>query len=51
MDNHTGYAYQSEGDGRTDNLEITSKYNMQSNGHRLDALVGYSYQYGVNEGF
>ncbi len=51
MDNHTGYAYQSQGDSRTDNLEATSKYNLHKEKHRLDALVGYSYQYNVNEGF
>jgi TonB-linked SusC/RagA family outer membrane protein len=51
MENHTGYAYHSQADSRTDNMEITSKYNMQNNNHRLEALVGYSYQYNVNEGF
>lgn len=51
MENHTGYAYHSLDDSRTDNLEITSKYNTQLHNHRLDALVGYSYQYNVNEGF
>lgn len=51
MDNHTGYAYQSMGDSRTQNLELTSKYNTQINKSRVEALIGYSYQYNVNEGF
>ncbi len=51
MENHTGYAYHSQNDSRTDNLEITSKYDTKIKNHRLDALVGYSYQYNVNEGF
>jgi len=51
MENHTGYAYQSESNSRTDNLEVTSKYNLQTNEHRLEALAGYSYQYNINEGF
>ena len=51
MENHTGYAYHSQNDSRTDNLEITSKYDTKFKNHRLDALVGYSYQYNVNEGF
>jgi TonB-linked SusC/RagA family outer membrane protein len=51
MDNHTGYAYQSMGEGYTDNLEATSKYNNAFGKHRIDALVGYSYQYDEDEGF
>lgn len=51
MDNHTGYAYHSQGDSRTDNLEATSKYSFSTPIHRFEALLGYSYQYNVNEGF
>ncbi|MFC0875494.1 SusC/RagA family TonB-linked outer membrane protein [Saccharicrinis sp. FJH2] len=51
MENHTGYAYHSLADSRTDYLDLTSKYNAHFNEHRLDALIGYSYQYNVNEGF
>lgn len=51
MENHTGYAYHSFSGGRTDNLEITSKYQNYLGKHRVDGLVGYSYQYNVNEGF
>ncbi len=51
MDNHTGYAYHSQSDSKTDNLELTSKYNKRINDHRLNALVGYSYQYNLNQGF
>ena len=51
MENHTGYAYHSFAESRTDNLEITSKYNATWGEHRFDGLAGYSYQYNVNEGF
>ncbi|WP_291861448.1 TonB-dependent receptor [Marinilabilia sp.] len=51
MDNHTGYAYHSQGDSKTDNLEITSKYNKNFQNHRLNVLAGYSYQYNMNQGF
>ena len=51
MESHTGYAYQSEGESHTDNLELTSKYNAKFNNQRLEALLGYSYQYNENEGF
>ncbi len=51
MENHTGYAYHSQDDSQTDNLEVTSKYNTKFDKHRFNALVGYSYQYNVNEGF
>jgi len=51
MENHTGYAYHSQNERKTDNLELTSKYNAQFKKHRLDALIGYSYQYDVREGF
>ena len=49
--NYTGTASHSQGESRTDNLELTSKYNHTWDKHRFDALVGYSYQYNVNEGF
>lgn len=51
MENHTGYAYQNEDDSRTDNLEITSKYNTRIKEHRFDVLAGYSYQNNINDGF
>lgn len=51
MDNRTGYAYHSQSDSRTDNLELTSKYIRNYKRHRLDALIGYSYQYNMNQGF
>ncbi|WP_255417301.1 TonB-dependent receptor [Proteiniphilum sp. X52] len=51
MENHTGYAYHSFSGSRTDNLEVTSKYHNLLGQHRIDGLVGYSYQYDVNEGF
>lgn len=50
-ENHTGYAYHSQNEYTTDNLEVTSKYNHTWDKHRFDALAGYSYQYNVNEGF
>lgn len=51
MDNHTGYAYHSFGGFRSDNLEVTSKYNHKIQNHRFDVLAGYSYQYNVSDGF
>jgi TonB-linked SusC/RagA family outer membrane protein len=51
MDNHTGYAYHSQSDTQTDNLELTSKFNKIAQNHRLNILAGYSYQYSVNQGF
>ncbi len=50
-ENHTGYAYHSLASTRTDNLELTSKYNKRIGKHRFNALVGYSYLYNVNDGF
>lgn len=47
----TGSAYKASGNSRTDQLELTSKYNKIFGQHRLDALVGYSYQSSNNEGF
>ena len=40
-----GYAYHTNDETRTDNLEITSKYDLNIGKHRMNALVGYSYQY------
>ncbi len=51
MYNYTGTASHSQDESQTDNLELTSKYNHTWDKHRFDALVGYSYQYNVNEGF
>mgnify|MGYP000046068427 CR=1 FL=1 len=34
-ENHTGYAYHSQNEYTTDNLEVTSKYNHTWNKHRL----------------
>lgn len=48
---HTGYAYHSYSNGKQDNLELTSTYKHQLGDHRLEALIGYSYQYNVYEGF
>lgn len=42
---YNGYAYHTNDDTRTDNLEITSKYDFTKGKHRMNALVGYSYQY------
>ncbi len=47
----TGYATQSYSYYKSDNLEITSTYKHQWGDHRFEALVGYSYQYNMNEGF
>lgn len=50
-ENHTGYAYHNHESTRTDNLELTSKYNVNVKDHRIDVLGGYSYQYNVIDGF
>jgi TonB-linked SusC/RagA family outer membrane protein len=48
----TGNASQSYTASRTDDLEATSRYhNIWSGKHRFDALLGYSYQNSVYEGF
>ena len=39
---YNGYAYHTNDDTRTDNLEITSKYDFTKGKHRMNALVGYS---------
>lgn len=46
-----GYASKSEGNTRSDNLELTSRYDFSIGKHRMEALVGYSYLYTVNDGF
>ena len=52
LNGHTGYAYHSYDYSKTDNLEITSNYKHTWNdNHRFDALIGYSYQYDMAEGF
>ena len=47
----TGYAYHTQDETRTDNLELTSKYDLNVGKHRMNALVGYSYQYYTYERF
>ena len=49
--NCKGWASKSTGIGRSDNLELTSKYEKTIKKHRISALVGYSYLYNVNDGF
>lgn len=39
----TGYAYHTQDETRTDNLELTSKYDLNVGKHRMNALVGYNY--------
>lgn len=51
INGHTGYAYHSYAYGKSDNLELTSTYKHQWGDHRFEALVGYSYQYNMYEGF
>lgn len=41
----SGYAYHTNDESYQNNLEITSKYDLNKGKHRMDALVGYSYQY------
>ncbi len=46
-----GSASKSSSNGRSDNLELTSKYNLNIGEHRFSALAGYSYLYNVYDGF
>ena len=41
----TGYAYHTNSESYQNNLEITSKYDLNVGKHRVNAMVGYSYQY------
>lgn len=45
LSQYKGYAYHTNDDSRTDNLEITSKYDLSIKKHRMNAMMGYSYQY------
>lgn len=49
--NVNGYAAKSEGSSRSNNLELTSNYDFSIGKHHVNALVGYSYLYTVNDGF
>ena len=46
-----GWAAKSEDNGRSDNLELTSRYDFSVNKSRISALAGYSYLYNVYDGF
>lgn len=46
-----GSASKSSGLGRSDNLELTSKYDFTINKNRVNVLAGYSYLYNVYDGF
>ena len=48
---YNGSASKDESASRSDNLELTSKYDFSIDNHRVSALVGYSYLYNVNDGF
>lgn len=48
---HNGSASKSQWTNREDNLELTSRYNFEIGKHRVEALLGYSYLYEVNDGF
>lgn len=46
-----GYASKSEGNSRSNNLELTSNYDFSIGKHHVNVLAGYSYLYTVNDGF
>ena len=41
----TGYAYHTNSESFQNNLELTSKSDLNVGKHRMNAMVGYSYQY------
>ena len=41
----TGYAYHTNSESFQNNLELTSKYDLNVGKHRMNAMVGYSYHY------
>ena len=41
----TGYAYHTNSESFQNNLELTSKYDLNVGKHRMNVMVGYSYQY------
>jgi len=49
--NIKGWAAKSSANGRSDNLEITSRYDLVAGKHRVSPLIGYSYLYNVYDGF
>ena len=51
QNDYNGYASKSEGNWIDKTLELTSNYHNNFGDHRVDALVGYSYLYGENNGF
>jgi TonB-dependent starch-binding outer membrane protein SusC len=47
---YNGYAYKGSNNSKSDQLEMTSRYDNTFNSvHRLSALAGYSYQYDMYE--
>lgn len=51
QEDYNGYASKSEGNYRSQTLEVTSRYNHTWGKHRFEGLVGYSYLYNVYDGF
>jgi TonB-linked SusC/RagA family outer membrane protein len=50
-EDYNGSASKGEGGDKSDNLEITSKYDKTIGKHRFNVLVGYSYLYNMYDGF
>lgn len=51
ISNYTGQGSHDYGHTRSDNLELTSRYQHNWGMHRFEGLAGYSYQYNMGEGF
>jgi TonB-dependent starch-binding outer membrane protein SusC len=51
MNGKNGVASRNTSSDRSDNLELTAKYNKSIGLHKFTALAGYSYEYTVDEGF
>jgi len=49
MNKMNGVASKNSGSGRSDDLELTSRYNQKLGEHSFSVLGGYSYEYNVNE--
>lgn len=50
-DGRKGYASRSTNESKTDIFELTTSYKTSIDKNKISGIIGYSYQYNVNEGF